>query len=322
LRQAYEHWMEGLRERQAQPYGMRFNKRGDNEYLYIQSDRINNGRSLGPRSSETEARLATFKSEREAIDSRIQASGERVRMNSRICRALQVAAIASEAGKILVEFDKRAMLGRYLTVVGTNAILAYNLEAGGPIIIGADAATDDFDLVWARDHATSLVLKGSDDAEPPSILAALKEVDATYTVNEERPFQLRNRRAYEVEIRVPPTQLDAMPAADRIRPATNLHELEWLLLGTPVEQVVPAKDEWAAKIIAPDPRMFALQKMYIADKPTRDALKKHKDRRQAEALLRACKSGELPRHPLSDEFVASIPAPLRPHWNQWASQGI
>ena len=101
--------MESLRERQAQPYDMRFNKRGEDEYLYIQTDRQNNGRSLGRRSSETEARLAAFKAERDEIDSRILASGERVRMNSRICRALQVAAIASEAGKILVEFDKRAM---------------------------------------------------------------------------------------------------------------------------------------------------------------------------------------------------------------------
>ena len=109
LRQACEHWMESLRERQAQPYDMRFNKRGEDEYLYIQTDRQNNGRSLGRRSSETEARLAAFKAERDEIDSRILASGERVRMNSRICRALQVAAIASEAGKILVEFDKRAM---------------------------------------------------------------------------------------------------------------------------------------------------------------------------------------------------------------------
>ena len=50
--------MESLRERQAQPYGMRFNKRGEDEYLYIQTDRQNNGRSLGRRSSETEARFS------------------------------------------------------------------------------------------------------------------------------------------------------------------------------------------------------------------------------------------------------------------------
>jgi len=63
-----------------------------------------------------------------------------------------------------------------------------------------------------------------------TLLEALKAVDETYTVNEERPFQLRNRNAYEVEILVPPSELDALPKADRIRPAP-MDEVEWLLLG-------------------------------------------------------------------------------------------
>ena len=73
----------------------------------------------------------------------------------------------------------------------------------------------------------------------------------------------------------------------------------------------------AARIIAPDPRMFALQKLFIAGKRDRDSLKREKDRRQASALLAACQSGLLPRHPLDEAFVALIPGDLRPHWEAW-----
>jgi len=152
-----------------------------------------------------------------------------------------------------------------------------------------------------------------------TLLEALKAVNETYTVNEERPFQLRNRNAYEVEILVPPSELDALPKADRIRPAP-MDEVEWLLLGQPVDQVVPSKGGSAARIVAPDPRMFALQKLWLSEKPSRDSLKKPKDRRQGDALLDACAKGELPRHPLTKAFVASLPLPLVPYYERWASE--
>lgn len=318
VRQAYEQWMAASRQRAQQPYGMRFVRRGEGEYLYEFRDRSNNGRSLGPRDAATERRLAAFLKARQELDPAIDAAWQRLQQNSRICRALYVPLLVEEAGKILVELDKRGMLGSICMVAGTNAVLAYNLEAGGPVVAGGDVATNDFDIIWARDHGTSFVVR-TGASDPPSLLGALKAIDETYTVNEERPFQMRNRGAYEVEILVPPSQIDALPRRDRIRPATNLHELEWLLLGTPVEQVTPVRGDGAARIVAPDPRMFALQKLYIAEKPNRDALKRHKDRRQATAILEACRSGAFPRHPLTSEFIGSLPPELAEHWKAWAA---
>jgi hypothetical protein len=299
LGQVYEHWVQGKRCRRELPYGMRWKTVAEREYLYEIHDRVGNGRSLGPRSAETEGMLERHQAARKAADEQVSGTQERLQQNSRIARALKLPGIAQEAARILIEFDVRGMIGESFMVAGTNAILAYNLEAAGTLIIGADMATDDFDLLWSREHETSLMTK----APPPSIVAALKEVDETYTVNEERPFQLRNRSAYEVEILVPPSLLDSLPRADRIRPA-KMREVEWLLLGTPVDQVVPAKGDLAARIVAPDPRMFALQKLWLATKPSRASLKKPKDRRQGDALLDACAQGLLPRHPLTQEFVA------------------
>lgn len=315
LGQVYEHWIRTARARRQLPYGMHWKTVSGREYLYETSDRKGNGRSLGPRAAETEEQFRHYQAERQNLDVQIAEALARLGQNAKIARALRLPGLAAEAGKILVEFDLREMLGTQLMVAGTNAILAYDLEAAGTLIIGADMATDDFDLLWSRDHSTSLMAR---DASP-SILAALKQVDATYTVNEERPFQLRNRAAYEVEILVPPSQIEALPAADRIRPAA-LEEVEWLVLGIPVEHVVPTKGGSAARIVAPDPRMFALQKLWLAEKPSRNPLKKPKDRRQGDALLDACAKGELPRHPLDAAFVESLPKPLVPHFERWKAR--
>jgi hypothetical protein len=317
LDQVYRYWIQSKRELRAMPYGMRWKTVSARDYLYEIFDRLGNGRSLGPRSPETEARHKDYQQKRKELEERVSASVEKLEQNSRIARAVKLPGIAEAAAKILVELDLREMLGRNFMVAGTNAILAYNLEAGGTIIIGADMATDDFDLLWTRDHSTSLMAKDP----PPSILAALKAVDETYTVNEERPFQLRNRHAYEVEILVPPSKLDDLPKGDRIRPA-RLEEVEWLLLGTPIEHVVPAKGDMAAKIVAPDPRMFALQKLWLAEKPSRSALKKPKDQRQGTALMDACAQRVLPRHPINGEFEESLPKALRPFFDQWAAKRV
>lgn len=315
LGQVYDHWIRSTRARRKLAYGMHWKTISGRDYLYETSDRKGNGRSLGPRGIETEGQFKSYQSQRQNLDGQIADALARLEQNAKIARALRLPGLAQEAGKILVEFDVREMLGTNFMVAGTNAILAYDLEAAGTLVIGADMATDDFDLLWSRDHLTSLMAK---DASP-SIVEALKQVDATYTVNEERPFQFRNRAAYEVEILVPPSQIEALPKADRIRPAP-MEEVEWLLLGVPVDQVVPAKGDSAARIVAPDPRMFALQKLWLAEKPSRNSLKKPKDRRQGDALLDACAKGELPRHPLDAPFLKSLPKPLLPHYERWAAK--
>ena len=314
LGQVYDHWVRSSRERRKLGYGMHWKTISGRDYLYETSDRKGNGRSLGPRAPETDEQFKQYQARRLDLDGQIADAQARLVQNAKIARALRLPGLAQEAGKILVELDVREMLGTNLVVVGTNAILAYDLEAAGTLIIGADMATDDFDLLWSRDHSTSLMTK---DASP-SILEALKQADATYTVNEERPFQLRNRNAYEVEVLVPPSRIDSLPKADKIRPAL-MQETEWLLLGQPVDHVVPVKGDSAARIVAPDPRMFALQKLWLSEKPSRSSLKKPKDRRQGDALLDACAAGNLPRHPLDGGFVTQLPAALLPHFTRWAA---
>ena len=72
-------------------------------------------------------------------------------------------------------------------------------------------------------------------------------------------------------------------------------------------------------MIVPDPRWFALQKLWMAEKPERDNQKKPKDRRQGRALLDAVWL-TMRHYPLNDAFYEKLPADLRPHYEAWEKQ--
>ncbi|MEO7247817.1 MAG: GSU2403 family nucleotidyltransferase fold protein, partial [Novosphingobium sp.] len=84
-------------------------------------------------------------------------------------------------------------------------------------------------------------------------------------------------------------------------------------------QVVPCRDGSPARIVAPDPRWFALHKLWLSKKPTRNPLKRPKDRKQGVALLNAV-AEVMPQFPLDAAFSASIPAELVEEWGLWLAQ--
>jgi hypothetical protein len=99
---------------------------------------------------------------------------------------------------------------------------------------------------------------------------------------------------------------------------TPLPEQEWLLLGRPVDQVIGCRDGSPARIVAPDPRWFALHKLWMADQAKRNPLKRPKDHKQGIALLNAVATS-MPHYPLNGEFEASLPPELQPHFATWAA---
>ena len=149
------------------------------------------------------------------------------------------------------------MLGSHLLVIGTSAIAAYMVEANG--FVSLPDETEDFDLAWIAERRNLSVR---------TVWDMLKAVDPTFTVNSERDFQARNAKAYEVELLVAPSRAGSLASTDRPRPVP-LPEQEWLLLGTPVDQVVGCRDGSPARIVAPDPRWFALHKLWMSDQAKR-----------------------------------------------------
>jgi hypothetical protein len=197
------------------------------------------------------------------------------------------------------------MLGTKLVVVGTNAMPAFSIEAGGKIKDAPDE-TDDFDMSWSS--------RSKDDYQS-SVMAMLKAVDSTYTVNTERNFQARNAKAFEFELLAAPSTLPTMIDNDKPSPIP-LEEQEWLLLGKQISHVVVARDGSPARIAAPDPRYFALQKLWMAAQDKRDPLKRRKDYQQGMAVLSAVKT-TMPHLPLDGAFEVNLPIQLQPYFSTW-----
>jgi hypothetical protein len=145
----------------------------------------------------------------------------------------------------------------------------------------------------------------------------LKAVDPTFTVNSERTFQARNAKAFEVEILVAPSRLHSTSRTDQPQPIA-LPEQEWLLAGRPVDRVVVCRDATPARIVAPDPRWFALHKLWLGGQAKRHPLKRPKDLRQGKALLDAVATA-MPQFPLDDVFRRSLPRELAPLYREWAA---
>lgn len=305
LEQQYEVWIDAERTLFALPYGMKWKRISGGEYLYETIDRAGNGTSQGPRSDATEARYAEYQTQKSIATERRDQSAKRLAETGRIYRSLRLPMLASEAAAILREADRRSLMASHLLVVGTNAMPAYAIEAAGRIVDAPDE-TQDFDLAWTAQQQNT---------EPPALWPLLKAVDGTYTVNTEHPNQARNASAYEVELLVAPSRDAGFGRRDRPRPVP-LEEQEWLLNGRPVSHVVVARDATAARIVAPDPRWFALQKLWLSTQDKRNPLKRRKDARQANALLQAIDE-TMPQYRMDAIFEAELPPPLVGCYAEW-----
>jgi hypothetical protein len=305
IEQHYEVWIDAVRRAGALPYGMVWKTVNDTDYLYERLDRAGNAKSLGRRSPETEKIHHEYVLRKAELRDREEKSSARLSETARIYRALRLPMIPTQAAKVLREADRRELLGTHLYVVGTNAIPAYSVEAGGRLL-DVPQETDDFDLAW--------IARSSGEGGKP-VWSMLKAVDPTYSVNTERSFQARNASAYEVELVVAPSRADGMARGDMPSPIP-MEEQEWLLNGTPVSRVVIGMDRMAARIVAPDPRWFALHKLWMANKERRNPLKKPKDAAQGMELLNIIHEA-MPHYPLDDEFAAELPEALSPHFAAW-----
>jgi hypothetical protein len=307
LRQRYEVWMAAEQALAAMPYDLRRKTVSGAVYLYEIRDRSGNGKSIGRLDEALTARFEAYHAEKDALKGQIKALRPALAESAALYRALRLPLLSSEAGPILRECDRRRLLGSHLLVVGTNAIAAYMAEAGGALALPDE--TEDFDLAW--------VAEAPEEAER-RVWDMLKAVDPTFTINSERDFQARNAKAYEVELLVAPSRAGTLGSKDQPRPVP-LPEQEWLLLGRPVDQLIGCRDGSPARIVAPDPRWFALHKLWMAAQAKRNPLKRPKDRKQGLALLDAVATA-MPHYPLDDRFVAEMPVELLPHFQEWQGQ--
>ena len=312
LAQIWEPWIEAEDLRRHSYLGtMGYQRRNDTEYLYRKIGKV--AKSLGARGPETEAILLGFKDGRERNARRLASLGQEMDREAAILRGLGAGRVPQVAARILREIR---ISGRdaSLRVVGTNALYAYEVLAGVVFEEGA-TATGDIDLLQDDRKKLKLI---TDEREAVGLAHIIHErVDRTFAKRGPRDFRLTNDDGYMVELIRPQPR----PSHRRMRGQDPIHEddlygapiegLQWLVHVPSVEALAVDERGYPVPMTCPDPRVWVAHKLWLADRENRSAIKKHRDRGQAEVMIRLL-GARLQQFAFDARFMDSVPQALRP----------
>ena len=217
------------------------------------------------------------------------------------------------AARILRRLGQAKLTDTALTVVGTNALFAYERLAGVQITSGY-LATEDIDLLYDARARLKLI---APDLARDGLVGLLRKVDRSFDVMAKGGFRAVNRDGYMVDL-IAPMPKDRMATSPRSRLGsddTDLRavEIEGLLslINSP-KSVVTVIDErgYPLAMTVPDPRAFALHKAWLAKRPDRDPLKRLRDVAQADVVATLVTT-RLPHLRFDDSALGALPLTLR-----------
>ncbi|MBF0201053.1 MAG: nucleotidyltransferase domain-containing protein [Desulfamplus sp.] len=258
------------------------------QYLFRSRGGYGAGKSLGPRSPETEHIYQKFHQNGTAAKTQFKNIKRKILECARYCKAAKINRVPDIVTKILRELDQRKLLGDHLLILGTNALYAYEAAAGVRFDSGL-IATMDVDILW--DVRKRLMLAIKEDGDPGDFIDVLCKADKTFRIFQKQRFCVVNKDGYMVDL------LKAMPSKmtvkerDRIGGeddlmAVEVMNLSWLLSSPKFEQVVIGNDGIPARMVVPDPRAFALHKFWVSRRDDREPAKKNRDAIQALAVAK------------------------------------
>jgi len=284
--QLYEAFMAAYRKSRAYRGGMHWKKAKGREYLFRSRDRYGYGKSLGPRSPETEKILEEFRKNKKQLKERLESLKDRLKEQARFCKAALIQRVPRLAADTFRLLDQQKLLGRNVLIVGTNALYAYEAAAGA-FVDSSITATGDLDILW--DVRARLTLVADDDIVQTGLLDILRKADRSFELSGPRSFRAINRDGYMVDlIKSEPKHMlmqerTQMGGPDDLT-AAEIRNLHWLISSPKIYQVVIGEDGFPAAMSAPDPRAFALHKLWLSKQENREAVKKQRDRDQAVAV--------------------------------------
>lgn len=285
--QLYEAYLSAYHKGRAYRGGMHWKKAKGREYLFRSRDRYGYGKSLGPRSPETEKILKEFRKNKQNAKKRLENLKDRLKEQARFCKAAMIQRVPRVAAETLRHLDRERLLGRNVIIVGTNALYAYEAAAGAYVDTSI-TATEDLDILWDVRSKLTLV---ADDIDKIGLLDILRKADRSFELSGPRSYRAINRDGYMVDL------IKSEPKSIQIRERTQMggsgdlkaaeiKNLHWLISSPKIHQIVIGEDGFPAAISAPDPRAFALHKLWLSKQDRRDPIKKQRDHDQAIAVAR------------------------------------
>jgi hypothetical protein len=280
----YQAYRELSQKSRAFRGGMHWKRIKGREYLYQYRDRHGQGRSLGPRSPQTEEVYAAFGRGRREIQEQLRTQRLLLAEEARFCQAALLQRVPRVTAKLLRRLEQHDLLGSNLTVVGANAIYAYEF-AGGVFLAGPRKSARACGLLAGSRTGLALATPRDLDFDFSALLTVLRQADRSFAALPGKEFQAVNRRGYGVKVLSAGTQgLGKSRNQGHTPGGAETHDFPSLLASPKFSQVVIADDGFPVTMVVPDPRAFALHKLWLSRQEDREPGKRVRDRAQAIAL--------------------------------------
>lgn len=277
------------------------------QYLYHVVDGV--AKSLGPQNAETIELARAFKDGRKRLRERRDTVQQLIEKEARVDRAMGIGSAPVMAADILRKIDQAGLLGRGLSVVGTNAIYAYARRAGGQIASDF-LATGDIDLLFDSRRRLRLISDRTDDG----LIGLLRKVDDSFDPVSPGAFRATNDEGYMVDLIQPQHSATAAGNASigdsADLQAAEIEGLVWLQNVPQLEQIVLDERAQPFVMVVPDARAFALHKLWISEREARDPAKRRRDLGQARLVAKLV-DRYFADSDFDDPAIHAIPATLR-----------
>jgi hypothetical protein len=260
--------------------GMHWRTVGGVEYLYRTRRRV--ASSLGRRSPETEAIKAAYVQDRDRRRRRLRQMEKRLSEMAPVNRAMGLGRVPNVVARIMLTLDEERLLGRSITVVGTNALHAYEARAGVQLDSGV-VATGDVDLLWDARRRLSLA---SGDLRAEGLIGLLRKVDRSFERSKSR-YSAVNDQLFRVDLICPNDKAfltrpsDALSEVADDLQASGIEGLDWLVNAPKFDEVAIAENGRPVPLNVVDPRVFALHKAWLSKRSDREPVKRERDAAQA-----------------------------------------
>jgi hypothetical protein len=284
---------------------------GGHTYLYKTYDRRGNAKSLGAKSPKTEEIARIFAVKKAETSARLTTLKEALAVHARINTALRLGSAPKTVADVCWALERSGLMGKSIAVIGTNCLYAYEALAG--VRFQRDiVATTDIDLLW--NHKATVRLAHTEEASPQGILTIIQRADKSFQRLEQHSFRAANDKGFMVDlIRQTPNppwadEPDRFFEGDLI--ATDIWNMKWLLNAPRMTQTVTATDGRMFSMTVPDPRAYAMFKLWLSKSMERNPAKKSRDAAQAMAVASLIED-RLPHFAQRWRQVKSFPAAAR-----------
>ncbi len=273
---AYQAYREAWQQVQLHKGSMHWKKIRDRKYLYRYRDRFGNGGSLGRRSPQTEQLFADFIRERQESKALSRERWRHLAEQARFGKAALLPRLPGAAAKILRRLEEHES-GGHLRVIGSAALYAYAFAAGVSL---AGAALQK--LRGNAGHRLTLAGEMAGD----DLLQLLRRADRSFARLPGGGPLAANRDGFQVRLlKGGPgysgkTRVVTVPGAKEPLPP-EAGQLQFLAAAPPLSQVVIGPDGGPATMVVPDPRAFALHRLWWSQQEDRDGGKRARDLDQA-----------------------------------------